>query len=515
MQLITSIHDMKVLSRQIRDAGKTLGLVPTMGALHEGHFSLIRRAKSQCDATVVSIFVNPTQFGPSEDFDRYPRDPERDVELLRPFKLDAVFTPSVEEMYPQGFGTFVEPGPLATRWEGASRPGHFRGVTTVVLKLFHVVSPDFAYFGQKDFQQAMVILRLVRDLNLDVRLVLCPIIRDSDGVAISSRNVYLSAEERQSARLLNKSLRRAQELVWGGETRAECVQAEIKRILQADPKVSVDYVAVVDSASLNPVDRISQGCVGLIAARVGSTRLIDNVIFGSREASQEELLQVVQGSSDQGINSHAPGLEVESVRLEIQECRDCAAISSMILPPREFLLKYVKTDYPNLNAVRVLVVGRDAPWNPENYLYRHPEIRDRFAAGLFGMLNVKNLAEFKTKFALTDALRCHSIVTPVPGKALANCARHLRKEFGIFPNLRVLILMGEAPYLQFQQFILERDLKEIVPFNDLLSNRGWSQEEVRLSMIPNRSLQVIYCQHPVAAYCDLPALAHLLQLDLD
>lgn len=513
MQRITSIADMKALSRQIRGAGKTLGLVPTMGALHEGHLSLIRRAKSQCDATVVSIFVNPAQFGPSEDFDRYPRNLEKDVELLRPFKLDAVFTPSVEEIYPQGFGTFVEPGPLAARWEGAWRPGHFRGVATIVLKLFNITAPDFAYFGQKDFQQAMVILRLARDLNLDVHPILCPIIRDADGVAISSRNVYLGAEERQSARLLNQSLRRAQELVWSGETQAERVRTEIQRILQADSKVCADYVAIVDSASLNPVDRISQGCVALIAARVGSTRLIDNVIFGSREASEEELLQAVQGYADQGADSRPPGLETASARLEIQECRDCAAISSMILPPREFLLKYVKSDYPDLNAVRVLVVGRDAPWNPENYLYRSPEIKDRFAAGLYGMLGVKNLAEFKARFALTDALRCHSIVTPVPERALANCARHVRKELELFPNLRVIILMGEAPYLQFQQFILGRKLKEIVPFNDLLANRGWFKEEVTLPAIQSRSLQLIYCQHPVAAYRDLPSLVHLLNID--
>jgi pantoate--beta-alanine ligase len=292
MQVIRSVGEMKSFVREARRAGKTLALIPTMGALHQGHLSLVRRAKHQCDATVVSIFLNPTQFGPSEDLESYPRDLDKDLETLNPFNVSAAFVPSTEEIYPAGFGTMVDPGTIAHRLEGASRPDHFRGVTTVVLKLFNIVRPDLAYFGQKDFQQTVVIRNMVRDFNLDVRLVLSPIIRDADGVALSSRNGYLNADQRIAARLLNRSLERARELVWGGEISTGRVRSEMRRLLESDSRLSLDYLDVVDSSFLNPVDHIVAGCVGLVAAKVGSTRLIDNTIFGPFGASDEDLLEM-------------------------------------------------------------------------------------------------------------------------------------------------------------------------------------------------------------------------------
>lgn len=195
MQLIRSAGEMKVFSRRVRREGRTLGLAPTMGALHKGHLSLVRHSQQQCDATAVSIFVNPTQFGPSEDFARYPRNLENDLEILRPLNVDVCFAPAVEEICPAGFSSAVDPGEMALRLEGASRPGHFRGVATVVLQLLNIVCPDVAYFGQKDFQQAVIIRRVVEDLHLDARIAVCPIVRDADGVALSSRNEYLSSAE--------------------------------------------------------------------------------------------------------------------------------------------------------------------------------------------------------------------------------------------------------------------------------------------------------------------------------
>jgi pantoate--beta-alanine ligase len=294
MQVIRSVGEMTSFASEARRAGKSLALVPTMGALHGGHLSLVGKAKDQCDATVVSIFVNPAQFGPSEDFERYPRNLEKDLEILEPFNISTAFIPPIEEMYPAGFATTVDPGPIARRLEGASRPDHFRGVATIVLKLFHIVMPDLAYFGQKDFQQTVVIRDLLRDFNLGVRLVLCPTVRDADGVAISSRNFYLSAEQREAARLLNRSLQRARELVWNGELSPERVRAEVRRLLESDSRVGLDYVEIVDPDSLNSVDRIGAGCVVLVAAKVGSTRLIDNTILGPSGASEEDLLKILQ-----------------------------------------------------------------------------------------------------------------------------------------------------------------------------------------------------------------------------
>jgi len=289
---ITTISEMKSFSAEARSQAKSLALVPTMGALHEGHLSLVRRAKAQCDVVLVSVFVNPAQFGPSEDLARYPRNTERDLELLKALKVDAVFAPSDTEMYPQGFSTFVDPGPLATLFEGAMRPGHFRGVATVVLKLFNVAAPDVAFFGQKDFQQVVILRRLLEDLNLPVRVAVCPIVREADGLAKSSRNVYLNAEDRRAALVLWRSLQRAEGMAQAGETQAQKLLEEMQRIFDAEPRVRLDYAAIVNPATLEPLARVIQGSVALVAARLGTVRLIDNLIFGPAGSTAESLLQL-------------------------------------------------------------------------------------------------------------------------------------------------------------------------------------------------------------------------------
>ena len=295
MQLFTSISEMREFVRQTRDAGKSLALVPTMGGLHEGHFRLVREARRDSDTVVVSMFVNPAQFGSNEDFTGYPRNLEEDLELLRPYTVDATFAPKTEEMYPEGFQTFVEPGAIAAPVEGTSRPGHFRGVVTVVLKLLNIVAPDVAYFGQKDFQQALVIRRMVEDLDLGIRLVVCPIVRDPDGLAKSSRHAYLSPEDRKAALVLNRSLRRAKELVEAGQTEAQSLLEEMRKVFAGEPRARLDYIAIVDPAQLQPVERVTSGCVALVAAWVGTARLIDNRIFGPPGASEEELLELALG----------------------------------------------------------------------------------------------------------------------------------------------------------------------------------------------------------------------------
>ena len=261
--------------------GKKLAFVPTMGALHEGHLSLVGRAKEGCDAVVVSVFVNPTQFGLEEDLARYPQDLAGDIEILSPLRVDVLFSPSAADMYPQGFETFVAPGSLAASLEGACRPCHFRGVATVVLKLFNIVRPDVAYFGQKDFQQTLVVQRLIEDLNLDVQLIVCPIAREPDGLARSSRNAYMSASERQAALVLHRSLRRAEELFRAGETKAGRILEEIQKVLATEPQAKVDYVALVEPTRLQPVALVTPGSLALVAARIGAIRLIDNTFLGS------------------------------------------------------------------------------------------------------------------------------------------------------------------------------------------------------------------------------------------
>ncbi len=503
---------MQTLAGQIRATGKSLGFVPTMGALHEGHFSLIRQAKGQCDAVAVSIFVNPKQFGPGEDFGRYPRDLEKDLELLRSYKVDAAFNPPASEMYPESFQTHVEPGPLADSLEGACRPGHFRGVATVVAKLFNIVSPDVAYFGQKDIQQALVIRRLVQDLNLGIRIVICPTIRNADGLAMSTRHAYMSSEDRQTALVLFRSLRRAEELAFGGESRAAKLLKEMEKVLGSESRVRVDYAAIVDPVRLEPIDRVTSGCVALVAARVGAARLIDNLIFGPPGTTPEMLIQMALTAgpvADAG--TRIPGLEVETLRLKIEACRECAAISSIRLPPREFLTQYVKRDYPDLNVVRVAVIGRDAPPSLDNFLYRNPEESNRFAARVYDLVGVQDFTEFKRRFVMTHAIRCHATATHVPEKALAYCVQHLCAELKLFPNIETLIILGDDAYVQFQTLLLGRGGGKFKPLHELLREEGWAREDVRVPPLGDREMRVFYCYHPTMDYRRSPSIGGMLE----
>ena len=269
------------MRRARHEMAGSVGLVPTMGALHEGHLSLVRHARAGDDTVVVSIFVNPTQFGPSEDFARYPRDPDRDLALLREVGTDLVFMPPVEEIYPQGFDTYVEVGKLAQVLEGAKRPTHFRGVATVVAKLFSIVQPHRAYFGQKDAQQLAVIRRLTRDLDLPVEVVGLPTVREPDGLAMSSRNVYLSAEERKAALALYRSLEAAQELWRSGVRDASLIRRRMREVLAAEPLARVDYVSVADAETLEELETVNSPALVSLAVRIGKTRLIDNVTLGT------------------------------------------------------------------------------------------------------------------------------------------------------------------------------------------------------------------------------------------
>ncbi len=265
--------------RGIRGEGKTIGFVPTMGALHEGHLSLMRRAKSDCDLVVVSIFVNPLQFGPNEDFARYPRDLNRDLQLTSNVGVEALFAPEVEELFPPGHQTVVDVPELSGLLEGARRPGHFRGVATVVTKLLNIVQPDRAYFGQKDYQQLLVIERLARDLHLQTTIAMVPTVREPDGLALSSRNAYLSPEERAAAGVLSRALQRAEALVADGERDAGRVQREVEALIQAEPLASLDYVALANPETLQPAASLAEGVTLVaVAARFGATRLIDNTL---------------------------------------------------------------------------------------------------------------------------------------------------------------------------------------------------------------------------------------------
>ena len=256
----------------------SVGLVPTMGYLHEGHLSLVRHARADSEHLVVSNFVNPTQFGPQEDYQRYPRDPDRDLSLLEGEGTDLVFMPPAEEMYPAGFDAWVEVGESLTgRLEGAARPGHFRGVTTVVAKLFEIVRPQRAYFGQKDAQQLAVIRKMVADLNMDVEILGLPTAREADGLARSSRNVYLSPEERRAAIVLWRSLCRAEELFDGGQRRAETIREGMRAVLAGEPLAQVEYVSVADAATLQELEAIAVPVLVSLAVRIGATRLVDNV----------------------------------------------------------------------------------------------------------------------------------------------------------------------------------------------------------------------------------------------
>jgi pantoate--beta-alanine ligase len=251
-----------------------------MGALHEGHLSLVRAAKAQCDAVAVSIFVNPTQFGPTEDLSKYPRQFDRDCRLLEKEGVEILFAPPVEEVYPNGGVTWVLVESLSEKLDGRSRPGHFRGVTTIVAKLFHIIEPEAAFFGQKDAAQLAVIRRMVRDLNFPEEIVACPIVRESDGLAMSSRNAYLTREERSRALVLQRSLQKARQLFDDGErSAAKLISAAAKEVFASEPLVVLDYFEIVDPDTLDPVERISRRTLVAVAARVGSTRLIDNVVL--------------------------------------------------------------------------------------------------------------------------------------------------------------------------------------------------------------------------------------------
>lgn len=303
MRLITSLDEIRSLTLDLHRRDRLVRLVPTMGALHDGHLSLVRRAKADGGAVVVSIFVNPAQFGPSEDYARYPRDLDRDCAALAPFEPEAVFVPERSAMYPKGFDTYVEPGRLAGDFEGALRPGHFRGVATVVLKLLNLSTPDVAYFGQKDFQQATVLRRMMADLDIGARLVICPTVREPDGLALSSRNAYLDADDRRAAPVLYRSLCRARELFHGGETRAHALVGGMRAVLDAEPRARLDYAAVVRADTLEPITEVARGCVALVAARVGPARLIDNLILGPRGASDEELIDLAAGEHPPPLSS--------------------------------------------------------------------------------------------------------------------------------------------------------------------------------------------------------------------
>jgi pantoate--beta-alanine ligase len=280
LKTCTGIHEMRAASGAARRAGKRLGFIPTMGALHEGHLSLVRAARSSCDALAASIFVNPTQFAPNEDLEKYPRSFERDRELLGREGVELLFAPSVEEMYPAGAVTWVTVEGLSDKLDGRSRPGHFRGVATVVAKLFHIVEPDAAFFGQKDAAQVAVIRRMVRDLNLPLEIVVCPIVRESDGLAMSSRNAYLDADQRKRALALHRSLTRVQRMADAGQRKTSELVAAGRAEFAGESSVRLDYLEIVDPDTLDPVDSISGGALVAVAAFVGSTRLIDNILLG-------------------------------------------------------------------------------------------------------------------------------------------------------------------------------------------------------------------------------------------
>ena len=282
MQIIKTIKDMQALSRSFKSAGKTIGFVPTMGYLHEGHMSLLRRSTEENDVTVASIFVNPTQFGPGEDFNRYPKDHKGDMAKISTLNVEAVFLPDVAEMYPKGFSTFMYVGGIGNILCGASRPDHFNGVATVVTKLFNIVMPDRAYFGQKDFQQTVVIKKFVREIGFDIDIVVCPIIREDDGLAMSSRNAYLTDTERKAATVLYRAMKECRDLiVLNDETDSARIRKTAADMIRSEPLAVIDYIEIVDSERLEQVDRISSTIAICLAVKIGKTRLIDNTIINN------------------------------------------------------------------------------------------------------------------------------------------------------------------------------------------------------------------------------------------
>ena len=277
MEIITTISAARKARRQL---GGSVGFVPTMGCLHEGHLSLVKRARKENSTVVVSIFVNPTQFGQSEDFGEYPRDLDRDLKMLEGEKTDIVFVPSEEEMYPNGFNSWVDVEGVTERLEGASRRGHFRGVATVCLKLFNIVQPTRAYFGQKDAQQAVVITRMVNDLNMGLEIVVAPTVRESDGLAMSSRNTYLGPREREAAPVLFQALSLAEGLWRGGERDAAKIRREMTALIHKEPLARIDYVSIADASTLEELEKIDRPALVSLAVKIGKTRLIDNITLG-------------------------------------------------------------------------------------------------------------------------------------------------------------------------------------------------------------------------------------------
>lgn len=284
MEILKTTSQMQAACGNFRRQGKRIGLIPTMGALHAGHLSLVRAARGSCDVVAVSIFVNPAQFGPDEDFSTYPRSLEQDCALLQAEGVDLVFAPPVEDIYPPGTSTFVAVEGVSERLDGASRPGHFRGVTTVVSKLFHIAMPQQAFFGQKDAAQVAVLSKMVRDLNMDVELVICPIVREADGLALSSRNAYLDRDHRRQALVLNRAMARAQECALAGEHSSARLLQEARAVIAYEPEVRIDYLAAVNPETLEDVADVHEGALIAVAAYVGPTRLIDNLLI-SKSAS--------------------------------------------------------------------------------------------------------------------------------------------------------------------------------------------------------------------------------------
>jgi pantoate--beta-alanine ligase len=288
LETIRTIAWMKEVARQARAESRVIGFVPTMGALHAGHLSLVARAQRDCDPVFASIFVNPKQFGPQEDFTKYPRTVEKDAEKFAACGVSALFLPEAAEMYPPGFATYVNVEGLSERLEGRIRPGHFRGVTTVVLKLLEIVQPHFAYFGRKDAQQAKLISVMARDLNLDTEIALGPIVREGDGLAMSSRNTYLAPEERAAAAVPHRALSAAREELIAGERDVVRLQSKMRQVLDAEPRVKIDYVEVVDADSFEPVARVARSSYILLAVYLGKTRLIDNMLVEPGEHGSGE-----------------------------------------------------------------------------------------------------------------------------------------------------------------------------------------------------------------------------------
>jgi len=292
MEIINRRQRMSYVARKIRREDRTIGLVPTMGALHEGHLSLVREARRMCDVVIVSIFVNPAQFGPGEDYEKYPRDLTNDTKLLTDYNVDYIFAPTADEMYPKGFATYVTVEGLSEQLEGSSRPGHFRGVATVVTILLNTVRPDFAFFGQKDAQQSLIIRRLVKDLAFDTEMVILPTVREDSGLAISSRNLYLTADDQTAAAVIHKALARAKTAYKDGERSAARLEILVRSTIEIEPRARVDYVTVVDAETLAHLDKLDERPIMIgVAVFIGKTRLIDNTILNRATKKQTGTLK--------------------------------------------------------------------------------------------------------------------------------------------------------------------------------------------------------------------------------